>query len=103
MATFNILSSCICRDAFGFQENCGHEIITFLQSTSPFTWFEFNQTPKRLLVPECFSDINIKNFRKKCVMLDYNKQVLSSYDEKSDFFILDLVSFANTNIAVNED
>ena len=103
MATFNILSSCICRDAFGFQENCGHEIITFLQSTSPFTWFEFNQTPKRLLVPECFSDINIKNFRKKCVMLDYNKQVLSSYDEKSDFFILDLVSFANTNIAANED
>ena len=65
MATFNILSSCICRDAFGFQENCGHEIITFLQSTSPFTWFEFNQTPKRLLVPECFSDINIKNFRKR--------------------------------------
>lgn len=104
MATFNILSSCICRDAFGFQEDCKHEVITFLQSTSPFTWFEFNKYPKKPLIPEFFDDITeLSGFKKKCVMVDYNKEVLESYEKKADFFIIDLVSFANTNIAVNVD
>ena len=100
MATFNILSSCICRDAFGFREDCKHEIITFLQSTSPFTWFGLSTPPKRLLVPEDFDGITqLSNFQKKCIAADYNNNVLDNYKEKADFFVLDFVSFANTNIA----
>ena len=104
MATFNILSSCICRDAFGFQENCSHEVITFLQSTSPITWFEFNEKPKKPLTLECFnSATSLSEFKKKCIISDYNKTVLNSYTKKTDFFILDFVHFVNSNIALNVD
>ncbi len=99
MATYNILSSCICRDGFGFREDNRHQILTFLQSTSPITWFELNNKPKYPITMDYFSNIEIKNFRKKCIINDYNKTVLNAYIDKSDFFITDLVSFAVANLA----
>lgn len=99
MATFNILSSCICRDAFGLRENNEHEIIHFFQSSSPITWFELNDKPKQKMTMEHFSNVSVlSNFQRKCIINDYNKTVLDSFTEKSDFFITDLVSFACTAI-----
>lgn len=100
MAAFNILSSCICRDAFGFQEDYKHEVITFLQSTSPITWFQYNKRPEQRIEMEMLEDIDsLYRFQKKCIVKDYNKEILSSYDKKADYFILDLVSLASTGIA----
>lgn len=100
MATFNILSSCICRDAFGFQEKCEHEVITFLQSTSALTWFHFDEKPIKPLKMNMFENIDsLSKFQKKCIIKDYNKEVLGSYQKKSDFFIMDLTEFVSANLA----
>lgn len=99
MSTFNILGSCICRDLFGFQTDCPHEIIHFLQSTSPLTWFIYNKKPKKLITMDQMNNIQkLKNFQKKCVMHDYNNSVLDYYVEKTDYFIIDLVSLFNPNL-----
>lgn len=100
MATFNILSSCICRDAFGFQKNCRHEVTTFVQATSALSWFIFNKKPEMPLEMCMFDDIDgLSKFQKKCIIKDYNKEVLSTYQEKSDFFIMDLTDFVSANLA----
>lgn len=104
MATFNILSSCICRDAFGFKKDCTHEVITFLQSTSALTWFEFNKKPNIPMEMKMFEDVEcLSNFQKKCIIKDYNKEVLESYKKQADFFIMDLTEFASANIAEHID
>lgn len=65
MSKFNILSSCICRDAFGFQEKCEHEVITFLQSSSPVTWFKYNKKPKNLITMDMMNEVRtLYNFQK---------------------------------------
>lgn len=100
MATYNILSSCICRDAFGFRVDNKHEVIRFLQSSQPITWFHLNDKPQIKLGEDAFEDITtLTNFQKKCIINDYNKTVLEQYDIKADFFITDLVSFAGTGLA----
>lgn len=100
MATFNILSSCICRDAFGFQGNCEHEVLTFLQSTSALSWFIFNKKPEIPLKMCMFDKIDtLSKFQKKCIIKDYNKEVLNTYQKKSDFFIMDLTDFVSANLA----
>ncbi len=100
MATFNILSSCICRDAFGFQEKCEHDVITFLQSTSPLTWFQFRDKPVNFLDEKVFENVkNLTSFQKRCIIKDYNKEVLSAYKTDADFFILDFTDFASANLA----
>lgn len=99
MASFEILSSCICRDAFGFHPESEHSVMTFLQSSSPITWFELNDKPQKKLELDDFSNISIlTNFQKKCIINDYNKTVLEQYLGKADFFIIDLISFASTGL-----
>lgn len=100
MSTFNILSSCICRDAFGFQERTPHKVVTFLQATSALTWFKYSDKPRRKISANFFNDIeSLSNFQKKCLLKDYNKEVLESFTEKTDFFITDMTEFASMNIA----
>lgn len=100
MSKFNILSSCICRDAFGFQEKCEHEVITFLQSSSPVTWFKYNKKPKNLITMDMMNEVRtLYNFQKKCILKDFNKEVLEAYNQKSDYFIIDLISLASTGVA----
>ena len=99
MATFNILSSCICRDAFGFQQECKHDIITFLQATSALTWFRFNKKPLNPMTLNMLEESGLSNFQKKCIIKDYNKEVLASYDKETDYFVMDLTELASANIA----
>ena len=96
MATFNILSSCICRDAFGFQVDNAHKIVTFLQSTSALTWYEYPNKPIKPIDISIFEDITVlSNFQKKCLLNDYNKTVFDNFTEKTDFFITDMTEFAS--------
>lgn len=100
MAKYNILSSCICRDAFGYHPESKHEVANFLQSSSPITWFHLNDKPKKNIQMEDFLNVtSLSNFQKKCIINDYNKTVLEKFEEKADFFITDLVSFAGTGLA----
>lgn len=104
MATFNILSSCICRDAFGFQQDNVHNVVTFLQATSALTWFEYNDKPKREIDISFFDMISgLSNFQKRCLVNDYNKTVLDNFTEQTDFFITDMTEFASMNIAKEID
>ena len=99
MATFNILSSCICRDAFGFQEKTNHKIVTFLQATSALTWFRYGNLPYKKINMEFFDDVSgLSKFQKKCIMNDYNKTVLENFFDKTDFFITDMTEFASMDI-----
>lgn len=99
MAKFSILSSCICRDAFGYQINSCHEVEKFSQSSSPLTWFYLNDEPKKKLELQELGFVDkLSNFQKRCVINDFNKSVLDYYDIKSDFFITDLVSLACTGL-----
>ena len=101
MATFNILSSCICRDAFGFQESCPHKVITFLQATSALTWFKYNDKPHSPIDATFFDGISdLSNFQKKCIVHDYNKTVFDQFTSASDFFITDMTEFASMDIAM---
>ena len=97
MATFNILSSCICRDAFGFQQERKHDIITFLQATSALTWFRFNKKPLNPMTLNMLEESGLSNFQKKCIIKDYNKEVLASYDKETDYFVMDLTDLASAN------
>lgn len=99
MATFNILGSCICRDAFGFQSENTHEIRTFRQATSALTWFYFNKKPEFEINTEMLNEISVlSNFQKKCIVDDYNKNVLSRFNTSSDYFITDMTEFASMDI-----
>ena len=100
MATFNVLASCICRDGFGFRKDNRHDVRIFLQSTSPITWFEFNDKPFKTLDIDSFSEMpTMKNFRKKCIINDYNKTVLDYFEDNADYFVIDFLSFAGANLA----
>lgn len=51
-----------------------------------------------------FEDVEcLSNFQKKCIIKDYNKEVLESYKKQADFFIMDLTEFASANIAEHID
>ncbi len=101
MASFNILGSCVCRDLFGYQENCEHVVVRFLQSTSPLTWFYFKSKPQKELCMEDLEKIpKLKNFQKRCVSRNYNHTVLDYYDVHADYFIVNLVSLVNSNLGM---
>lgn len=103
MATFNIYGTCICRDLFGFVDDDKHEVLGFLQSSSPIVNFKFDTKPQNALTEESFENVNhLTKFQKKCIRNDYNKTLLSYYEKKSDFFIIDLVQMANTNLVAEE-
>lgn len=104
MATYNILGSCICRDAFGFRENNKHEVLTFLQATSALTWFHYNDKPSRMMDLDFYNDVEgLSNFQKRCLVHDYNKTVLEQFTKKADYFITDMTEFASMNIARETD
>lgn len=98
MATFNIYGCCICRDLFGFIDYNEHEVIHFLQSSSQITNFVYTTKPKKELSMEDFKDVSINNFKKTCIIHDYNKTLTGYYTEPADFFIVDLVNIANTHL-----
>lgn len=98
MATFNIYGCCICRDLFSLVPNNTHEVIHFLQSSSQTVNFLFNTKPKKQLAFDDFENISMPNFEKKCIINDYNKTLVDYYTKMSDFFILDLINIANTNL-----
>ncbi|MDE5995998.1 MAG: hypothetical protein K2G56_03680 [Eubacterium sp.] len=101
MATFNIYGCCICRDLFSNIPYNTHEVSHFLQAASPIAHFFFNTKPKKELTMDDFENINMPNFEKKCIINDYNKTLVDYYTKPSDFFIVDLVFTANTNL-INE-
>ncbi len=105
MATFNIYGCCICRDLFSLVPNNTHEVIHFLQSSSQTVNFLFNTKPKKQLTFDDFENISMPNFEKKCIINDYNKTLVDYYTKMSDFFILDLINIANTNLMkeISED
>ena len=75
-----------------------------MQSTSALTWFEFNKKPNIPMEMKMFEDVEcLSNFQKKCIIKDYNKEVLESYKKQADFFIMDLTDFASANIAEHID
>lgn len=99
---FNILGACILRDIFGLRDDEGgvrvneFQVLRFTQFTNPLTWFIFNEKPDREMLYEEIEHVQLSGkercaFDKKCIIRDYNKSVLSYYDEKSDYFLLDLV------------
>ncbi len=100
MATFNIYGSCICRDLFGFIEENRHDVNGFLQSSSPIVNFKLDNKPKNELTMEMFDKCGtvVNNFKKKCIINDYNKTLKSYYEKPADFFVIDLVTLANTNL-----
>ena len=98
MATFNIYGCCICRDLFGFIPYNQHEVVHFLQSSSQITNFVYTTKPQRLMTEADFENVDIANFKKKCIINDYNKTLVDYYKKPSDFFILDLINIANTNL-----
>lgn len=98
MATFNIYGCCICRDLFSFASNNTHEVIHFLQASSQMVNFLFNTKPKKELSFDDFENIIMPNFEKKCIINDYNKTLVDYYTKTSDFFIVDLINIANTNL-----
>ena len=98
MATFNIYGCCVCRDLFTFAENNPHEVIHFLQGSSPMVNFYFNDKPKNILSMENFENINMPNFKKKCIINDYNKTLVDYYEKPSDYMIIDFADWANTNL-----
>lgn len=94
MATFNISGCCTMRDIFGFKENCEHEVLHFLQFSSPVTWFDFLTKPQQKVGIDDLSDLTVdgelkNNFSKRCVLTDYNRNVLDYYKLKSDYWIFD--------------
>ena len=103
MASFNIYGCCICRDLFGFAPYNTHEVIHFMQSSSPITNFVYPDKPSTPMTEEDLKDVPSPNFRKRCIMNDYNKTLLDCFVEKSDFFITDLIDIVNTNLAKETD
>ena len=68
MATFNIYGCCICRDLFGFIPYNQHEVVHFLQSSSQITNFVYTTKPQRLMTEADFENVDIANFKKKCII-----------------------------------
>lgn len=99
MAVFNIYGCCICRDLFGFVPYNTHEVKHFMQSSSPIINFIYPEKPVKPMTEEDLKNVPCPDFRKKCIMNDYNKTVLDCFVEKSDFFVTDLIDIANTNLA----
>lgn len=96
---FDIYGTCVCRDLFGLIPDNEYEVKTFLQSSSQIVNFVFPTKPQKLLTEEDMTDItSLSSFKKKCIISDYNKIVLKQFEEKADYFILDLVYIANTNL-----
>lgn len=98
MATFNIYGCCVSRDIFGFEENNTHEVKHFLQATSQIVDFIFPTLPKKKMTMEDMEGIELNNFKKRCIIKDYNKELFDYFEEKADFFIIDLIDIANTDI-----
>ena len=96
-ATININGCCVLRDIFGIREDAkstNYKIINFRQFSSPITWFIMNDKPQECIELEQLQNLTVdgllkNNFTKKCVVDDYNKNVLQSYTCKSDYFLLD--------------
>lgn len=96
MAIFNILGSCICRDIFALNPGNSHSVQHYLNFISPNAVFLFKNKPKRLLTEEDMKEVKASNFGKRCLIKDYNKEVLDYYQEQSDFFVLDLIFMVHT-------
>lgn len=96
MSTFNISGCCTLRDTFAFRKDNRHDVIHYLQFSSPVTWFEYESVPERYFNVEDLDGLNVdfewkSNFTKRCVITDYNRSAKEYYKEKADFFILDLI------------
>ena len=104
MASFNISGDCTLRDAFGFKEDCRHEVKQFLQFSSPITWFDFKSQPGQNISFEQLDKLKVdwvswkSNFYKKCIITDYNRQALNYFSEKTDFFIIDFTELVNLSL-----
>jgi len=94
MASFNISGCCTLRDAFGFRKNCEHDVVQFLQFSSPVTWFDFITEPPRRVTMEDMAELSVdgalkNNFSKKCVTTDYNRLALDYFRLDADYWIFD--------------
>ncbi len=97
MATFNIYGCCICRDLFNVDSNV-HEVKHFLQATSPISNFIFPSPPKRLMTFDDLESVSMRRFRKTCVIKDYNKELVTYFKQKADYFIIDLINMVDMNL-----
>lgn len=100
--SFNTLGMCILRDIFSFNDMTDYTIHCFLQSVHPAVHFMYNAKPKTPIgmkeLDRTEAQKKIRNFRKKCVMNDYNGTVLEAYEKKSDYFLLDLPIMVHTTL-----
>ena len=99
MAVFNIFGMCILRDTFSFVPCNRHTVQHFLQWSHPANVFIFNNKPERTLELKHFGhDRPVPNFKERCVLHDYNRNVLDYYEKPSDFFMLDLTTMVHTHL-----
>ena len=100
MATFNITGMCIGRDVFSLVPSGKNTVQRFLQWTHPIVDFVYNSKPDRLISEEDLNStpelVAMPNFKKKCILNDYNRTVLEYFQNPADFFLLDLVPMAHT-------
>ena len=100
MATFNITGMCIGRDVFSLVPSGKNTVQRFLQWTHPIVDFIYDSKPDRLISEEDLNStpelVAMPNFKKKCIINDYNRTVLDYFRTPADFFLLDLVPMAHT-------
>lgn len=94
MSSFNISGCCTLRDTFAFRENSEHDVVQFLQFSSPVTWFDFITAPPQKITLEDLSELFVdgilkNNFTKKCVVTDYNRLALKYFQGRADYWIFD--------------
>lgn len=95
--SISINGCCVLRDIFGIREDensSSYKVMNFRQFSSPITWFIMNDKPEESISLEQLQNLTVDgvlkdNFTKKCIVDDYNKNVLHSYTDKSDYFLLD--------------
>lgn len=99
MAKFNLYGMCILRDVFGLIPKSEHEVGHFLQWTSPVTNFIYNKKPSRTMELKHFGhDRDKPNFKERCILHDYNRTVLDYFENKADYFMIDLVMLVHTSL-----
>lgn len=95
----DIYGTCICRDLFGLVPYNTYKVRHFLQASSQIVNFIYNSKPQKMMEENDFKNVkDINAFKRKCIINDYNKTVLDNYDDRADYYILDLVNIANTDL-----
>lgn len=94
MKTINMISCCVCRDAFRINENNGglkkYKINKFIQSISPSTFIQ-EYPGYDLLSIDDFSKLDSSNFVKRNLSFNFNRNLKNYLKENpSDFLIIDL-------------